>query len=119
MPSGSCSTVRRRNARGIGSAKVNGPSTAVTLCFVMPTSEAIPPDGTVLGPLLSINSVAAYLGISRAMVYNLISKGDLVPIRVGERVRFDPADVRDYLERNREPNTMNEESRPTGQHSSR
>jgi hypothetical protein len=29
-------------------------------------------------------------------------KGELVAIRVGERARFEPADVRAYLERHRE-----------------
>jgi excisionase family DNA binding protein len=56
----------------------------------------------VLAPLLSINEVAELLGISRPTVYALIRRGELVPIRVGERIRFDPADIRAYLERNRE-----------------
>jgi excisionase family DNA binding protein len=59
-------------------------------------------DGVTLSPLLSINEVAAVLGVSRASVYALMHSGELVPIRVGERARFDPSDVRDYLERNRE-----------------
>jgi excisionase family DNA binding protein len=41
------------------------------------------------------------LGVSRATVYALMHSGQLVPIRVGERSRFDPADVRGYIERNR------------------
>jgi excisionase family DNA binding protein len=59
-------------------------------------------DSTTLVPLLSINEVAAILGVSRASVYTLINAGELVPIRVGERARFDPIDVRAYLERHRE-----------------
>jgi excisionase family DNA binding protein len=55
-----------------------------------------------IAPLLSINEVAELLGISRPTVYALIRRGGLVPIRVGERIRFDPADIRAYLERNRE-----------------
>jgi excisionase family DNA binding protein len=47
--------------------------------------------------------VATLLGISRKTLYALIHRGELVPIRVGERARFEPADVRAYLERNREP----------------
>ena len=52
--------------------------------------------------LLTIGDVAHVLGISRGSVYGLIRAGELVPIRVGERARFEPADVREYLERHRE-----------------
>lgn len=55
-----------------------------------------------LAPLLSINAVAQLLGISRATVYALMRRGELTPIRVGERAWFDPADVRAYINRNRE-----------------
>jgi len=55
-----------------------------------------------LSPLLSINEVAELLGISRPTVYALIRRGELIPIRVGERARFEPGDVRAYLERHRE-----------------
>ena len=59
-------------------------------------------DADILSPLLSVNEVAELLGISRPTVYALIRRGELVPIRVGERARFEPADVRAYLERHRE-----------------
>jgi excisionase family DNA binding protein len=59
-------------------------------------------ESTGLEPLLSINEVARLLGVSRATVYELMRDGSLVPIRVGERARFEPADVRAYLDRNRE-----------------
>jgi excisionase family DNA binding protein len=66
-----------------------------------------------LSPLLSINEVAELLGISRPTVYALIRRGDLAPIRVGERLRFEQADVRSYLERNREvPQEMREAGFP-------
>jgi len=55
-----------------------------------------------LEALLTINDVARLLVVSRAKVYELMSTGALVPIRVGERARFDPADVRAYLKRHRE-----------------
>ena len=67
------------------------------------TSQNLTASADVLSPLLSINEVAGLLGISRPTVYALIRRGELVPIRVGERARFEPADVRAYLERNREP----------------
>jgi excisionase family DNA binding protein len=65
-------------------------------------SQNLAPGVDVLSPLLSINEVAELLGISRPTVYALIRRGELVPIRVGERARFAPADVAAYLERNRE-----------------
>jgi len=63
-----------------------------------PTDDSI----AALEALLTITDVARLLVVSRAKVYELISAGALVPIRVGERARFDPADVRAYLERQRE-----------------
>jgi excisionase family DNA binding protein len=57
--------------------------------------------GDRLERLLTIADIARVLAISRGSVYALVRAGDLVPIRVGERARFDPADVRAYLERNR------------------
>lgn len=50
-------------------------------------------------PLLSINECAAFLGVARSTVYELVKRGDLRAVRVGERWRFRPADVDDYLER--------------------
>ncbi len=52
--------------------------------------------------LLTIGDVGRVLGVSRGSVYALIRGGELVPIRVGERARFSPADVRGYLERRRQ-----------------
>jgi excisionase family DNA binding protein len=65
-------------------------------------SQNLAPAADVLSPLLSINEVARLLSVSRRTVYALIRRGDLAPIRVGERLRFEQADVRAYLERNRE-----------------
>jgi excisionase family DNA binding protein len=53
-------------------------------------------------PLLTIDATAAFLGISRRQVYTLLERGDLPHVRVGERTRFMPADLRAYLERHRE-----------------
>jgi excisionase family DNA binding protein len=67
------------------------------------TSHSLTPAAVdALSPLLSINEVAQLLGISRPTVYSLIRRGELTPIRVGERARFEPTDVRAYLERHRE-----------------
>jgi excisionase family DNA binding protein len=51
--------------------------------------------------LLTIADVAQVLGISRGSVYRLMRSGELPAIRVGERARFEPTDVRAYLERHR------------------
>jgi excisionase family DNA binding protein len=55
-----------------------------------------------LAHLLSINDVAGLLGITRGSVYGLMRDGELVPIRVGQRARFEPSDIRQYLDRHRE-----------------
>jgi excisionase family DNA binding protein len=53
-------------------------------------------------PLLSVNEVAGLLGVTRGTIYRrLIRDGELPAYRVGERLRFRPADVDAYLERNR------------------
>jgi excisionase family DNA binding protein len=52
-------------------------------------------------PLLTISEVRGLLRLSRTGVYNLVRRGDLVPIRIGGRVRFSPSDVRAYLARSR------------------
>jgi excisionase family DNA binding protein len=50
------------------------------------------------GRLLSVNEVAALLGISRRSVYRLLGERQLRASRVGKRLRFRPADVDDYLD---------------------
>jgi excisionase family DNA binding protein len=60
-------------------------------------------DPTALEPLLTVQGVCEVLGISRQTVYRLTARGDLRPTRVGDRLRFVPEDIRDYVERNREP----------------
>jgi excisionase family DNA binding protein len=49
--------------------------------------------------LLSVNELCAWLGCGRDLVYALVRRGELQPLRVGERLRFEPADVRAYLRR--------------------
>jgi excisionase family DNA binding protein len=58
--------------------------------------------GSRIEKLLTIADVARVLGISRASVYRLMRSGELSAIRVGKRARFEPTDVRAYLERHRE-----------------
>jgi excisionase family DNA binding protein len=72
------------------------------------TSQSLTARADALSPLLSINEVADLLGISRPTVYALIRRGELVPIRVSDRARFEPADVRAYIERHRETEPSHE-----------
>ena len=53
-------------------------------------------------PLWTIDDVAQRLAISRDGVYRLVRAGALSPSRVGERLRFRPEEIEDYLERRRE-----------------
>lgn len=67
-----------------------------------PVASSTPYGQGRLEPLLTIGEVASLLGVSRATVYALMRGGELVAIRVGERARFEPVDVRAYLRRHRE-----------------
>jgi excisionase family DNA binding protein len=55
-----------------------------------------------LEPLLTVGDVCQLLAVSKPTVYRLLQAGELHPSRVGERLRFEPEDVRGYLKRNRE-----------------
>ena len=54
-----------------------------------------------LRSLYSVDDVASLLSVSRKTVYRLTQRGELVPSRVGERLRFRPNEIDEYLERNR------------------
>ena len=68
----------------------------------MASTETALYEGARLEPLLTVAECCELLGISRPTFYRLIHRGELHPIRVGRRPRFERADVRAYLERNRE-----------------
>jgi excisionase family DNA binding protein len=52
---------------------------------------------------MTVDDAASYLRVSRRQIYKLVRGGELRTVRVGERLRFKPADVEAYLERRREP----------------
>jgi excisionase family DNA binding protein len=54
---------------------------------------------SVSQPLLTVDEAASYLRVSRRQIYKLVSGGELRTVRVGERLRFRPADVDRYLDR--------------------
>ena len=51
---------------------------------------------------MTVNEMAQFLKSSRDSVYRMVKRGDLVPYRVGERMRFRPEDVDAFLERSRD-----------------
>jgi excisionase family DNA binding protein len=57
---------------------------------------------STLEPLLTLGAVCNLLAVSKQTVYRLVQRGELKPTRVGDRLRFVPEDVRDYLDRQRE-----------------
>jgi excisionase family DNA binding protein len=58
--------------------------------------------GTELGqPLTTVDGAASYLRVSRWQVYHLIRIGELVPTRVGARIRLEPRELLDYVQRHR------------------
>ncbi len=65
-------------------------------------THRVPQEGSPAnGRLLSIDDVAGLLNVSRKTVYRLISRGELPAMRVGERLRFRPSEIHEYLERRR------------------
>ncbi len=48
--------------------------------------------------LLTVEDVMAALRISRPTLYRLLKSGRLVPVRIGKRTLFDPADIRSFIE---------------------
>ncbi len=54
-------------------------------------------------PLVGVAEVARFLNVSHGVVYRAASDGELRCSRVGGQLRFEPSDVRDYLESRRLP----------------
>jgi len=50
---------------------------------------------------MSVNEVAGFLAVSRQTVYRLVHTQQLKPSRIGDRLRFRPADIDDYVNRRR------------------
>ena len=56
---------------------------------------------TELEPLLTIRAVCEMLGVSKPTLYRLINAGHLVPIRIGLSPRFEPNELRRYIDQRR------------------
>ena len=55
--------------------------------------------GTVLGKLMTVVEVAAYLRVNRFTVYRLVERGELPGVKVGDLWRFKERDIEAWLER--------------------
>ncbi|QOV90661.1 helix-turn-helix domain-containing protein [Humisphaera borealis] len=49
--------------------------------------------------LLSSREAAAFLGVSARTLWTLADQRQLPAVRIGRLVRFDPADLRDFIDR--------------------
>jgi hypothetical protein len=58
-------------------------------------------DGGTLAPLYTIEDVQQLLRVSRRTVYNLMGRGDLEPIYLDRRPRFDSLDIGRLIESRR------------------
>jgi excisionase family DNA binding protein len=56
-------------------------------------------------PLLDINDAAVYLGTTVRHVRRMMSRGELATVKVGGKIRFEPADLRTYRRAQRTPAT--------------
>jgi excisionase family DNA binding protein len=63
-----------------------------------------------LEALLSVDDVAAVLGISRVGVWRLIRAGELVATRIGGRTLFEPTDVRALIAKSKERPWLGDDS---------
>jgi excisionase family DNA binding protein len=52
--------------------------------------------------MMTVKEVAEHLGVSKGLIYKLVSNGELESYRVGSTIRITPDQVRDYLQRSRE-----------------
>lgn len=52
--------------------------------------------------LLTVQEVAELFGVSRRQVYYLIASENLPVFRIGSRLRFAPAEIRDWMDKRKE-----------------
>ncbi|MEQ9460434.1 MAG: helix-turn-helix domain-containing protein [Phycisphaeraceae bacterium] len=59
-------------------------------------------DRTPLPPrLLTYKEAGAYLGLTDRTIWQLVHEGHLTAVRIGGSVRIDPADLKDFIQRNK------------------
>lgn len=62
-------------------------------------------------PFLSVKELALWLGMSDVWVYKAVEKNLIPFVRIGEAIRFDPEEIRTYLNERRGIKRMYGESR--------
>ncbi|OGP73242.1 MAG: hypothetical protein A2W09_01560 [Deltaproteobacteria bacterium RBG_16_50_11] len=51
--------------------------------------------------LINVRVVAEALGLSKSAIYSLVHDGDLTAVAIGRTLRFDPRDIRRFVESRR------------------
>jgi excisionase family DNA binding protein len=72
---------------------------SVEMQFGAPVVRELPPDPGPHERLITVRTVAAWLGLSAASVYKLCQRGELRGLRIGGALRFSPQLVDDYINR--------------------
>ena len=65
--------------------------------------------GNILGPMirfLTANEVCEWLRLSRKGLWDLERSGELIPDRIGRRLRYREHEIMNYLDKSREKNTL-------------
>jgi len=70
---------------------------------MLATKHPQPADAEPLQPLLIAKEAAALLRISERKLWQLQNCGEVPAVRLGRAVRYDPADVRAWIETNKGP----------------
>ena len=60
----------------------------------MTTTPSTPP---AIEPLLNARQAATVLNISERLLWSLTNRGDVPCVRLGRNVRYDPADLKQFI----------------------
>jgi excisionase family DNA binding protein len=63
--------------------------------------------------LLTVSDLMDSLRISRPTLYRLLKSGQLIPVRIGKRTLFDPADIRAFVEASKSGAPLTKRTRVT------
>ncbi|MDB5294893.1 MAG: Transcriptional regulator [Phycisphaerales bacterium] len=65
----------------------------------LPADDRLGPAAPIVPSLLPPPDAARALSVSERTLFTLTQRGDLPAVRIGRAVRYDPADLRRYVER--------------------
>ena len=51
--------------------------------------------------LLNVHEAAEILGVKPPTLYNWVSEGKITVVKVGRLVKFDPQDIKEFVEKNK------------------